>query len=109
MPVIKSAIKKMRQDNKRRQANRLRKERVKAVIKTARRQPTDKNIRTAISLIDRLTKSDLVHRNKAARLKSQVSRLLVKSGKGAQEGKASVTKKKSRSPKGKKAKKSNPS
>lgn len=78
MPVIKSAIKKMRQDIKRRQINRLRKERLKSLIKKSQKEPVEKNILAAISFVDKVAKTKIIHKKKAAHLKSQLAKLLVK-------------------------------
>lgn len=70
----------MRQDSKRQQANRFKKERLKRLLKKARKQPTEKNIRAAISLVDKVVKTGLTHKNKAARLKSRLAKLLTQEG-----------------------------
>lgn len=79
MPVTKSASKKMRQDIKKRRVNQLKKENLKNLLKTARREPTGKNIKTAISFLDKAAKINLIHKNKASRLKSRLSKLKTKS------------------------------
>lgn len=75
MPVIRSAIKKLRKDRKRTKINLKRKENLKKLIKIAQKSPTDKNVRAAISALDRAAKVHLLHKNKAARLKSKLSKL----------------------------------
>lgn len=75
MPVTKSASKKLRQDKKRALANRNKKEELKKKIKVAQKSPTDKNVKAAISALDRAVKVHILHKNKAARLKSRLSKL----------------------------------
>lgn len=78
MPVIKSALKKMRQDAKRLQSNRLKKERLKKLIKIAQKEPAEKNVRLAISFVDKVAKVKLFHKKKASRIKSRLAKLLAK-------------------------------
>jgi small subunit ribosomal protein S20 len=72
MPVLKSAIKKLRQDRKRRVLNLNLKETVKAALKLAKKSKTPEAIKKAQSLLDRAAKKHLFHKNKAARLKSNL-------------------------------------
>lgn len=81
MPIIKSAIKKVRKDKKRTKMNKLRSEKVKKILKETRKNPTAEKINLAQSLIDKLAKVKVIHKNKAARLKSQIAKLLKKSAK----------------------------
>lgn len=80
MPVTKSAYKKMRQDKKRRIVNLKTLARLKGAITKARKKPTAENLKLAISIIDQAGKKRIIHKNKAARLKSR----LVKRGKDVQ-------------------------
>ena len=93
MPVIKSAIKKARQDIKRRQVNRLKKDHLKELVKTAKKQPTEKNVRQAISFADKMGGAKLIHKKRAAHLKSGLSKLLTKKGPKDQVKKRSVKRK----------------
>lgn len=79
MPVIKSAIKKERQDKKRTAANKVRLEIVKRLIKKAKTSKKSIDIKKAISLIDKMVKIGLYHKNKASRLKSKLGKLISKS------------------------------
>ncbi len=99
MPITKSAIKRVRQQKKRRARNLLIKKAVKAKIKAL-----DKNIQAkksveakkalieAISEIDRAQKRGILHKNTAARRKSQISLMYNKISKEAY-GKGKSTKK----------------
>lgn len=70
MPVIQSAKKKQRQDKKRYQKNQRMRSRYKDMIKKAKKKRTKKTIQTAYSAIDKAAKRHVIHKNKAARLKS---------------------------------------
>lgn len=76
MPLIKSAIKKMRKDKERTLRNAKRENAMKKVVKTARRAPNAKNLTAAFSALDKAAKVNLIHKNKASRLKSRLSKLL---------------------------------
>lgn len=72
MPILKSAIKKNRQDKKRHLINRNFKESVKKAIKIARKDKKPELIKKAQGLLDHATKNHLFHKNKVAHLKSQL-------------------------------------
>ena len=74
MPVIKSAEKQLRQDKHRTVRNdRIRKS-YKTAVKEAREKKTKKSVAHAYSVIDKAAKRNVIHANKAARLKNQVAR-----------------------------------
>ncbi|MBI2613847.1 MAG: 30S ribosomal protein S20 [Candidatus Levybacteria bacterium] len=81
MPVIRSAKKKLRVDKKREAANKKIKAFVNLVVKKAQRKPTPASIQAAFRAIDKAVKKDIFHKNKAARLKSRLSKLLPKTPK----------------------------
>ena len=76
MPIIKSAIKKLRQDKKRTKINRVKKDSLKDAIKKALKTKKEVDVKGAISAIDKAAKKHLIHKNKAARLKSRVAKLI---------------------------------
>lgn len=78
MPIIKSAIKKLRKDKKRTVINRRKENVLRDTLKKARKTPNAKNIQEAESIIDKAAKNHLIHKNKAARLKSKLAKLLIK-------------------------------
>lgn len=78
MPITKSALKALRQDRRRAASNRPIRSRVKSALDQVQTVKTESNLSAAFSAIDRALKKHLIHRNKAARLKSKASRLLVK-------------------------------
>ncbi len=75
MPVIKSAIKKLRQDRKKEKQNDQIRELLKSAIRAAKKAKTGKSVTTAISKVDKAAKLNIIHENKAARLKSSLSKL----------------------------------
>ena len=74
MPIIKSAIKKVRKDKVRTSRNKIREMALKSAVKKARVSKTAKNLQAAFSALDKAAKVHLIHPNKAARLKSRLSK-----------------------------------
>lgn len=74
MPIIKSAIKKMRKDRVRTARNKKREIALKALIKKARLENSAANLKAVFSALDKAAKVYLIHPNKAARLKSRLSK-----------------------------------
>ena len=74
MPIIKSAIKKVRKDKIRTARNKKRKLALKALIKKVRVTKSAKDIQAAFSALDKAAKVNLIHKNKASRLKSRLSK-----------------------------------
>ena len=93
MPVIKSSKKKLRADKKREKNNNKWRDLLKKVLKTARKTHTRENISKATKIIDKLAKKNLIHKNKAARLKSGLSKFI----KGAAKPTAKPAKSKGKS------------
>lgn len=76
MPVTTSARKALR-NSARKQTNNTRvKSQMKTAVKTFTESPTVDTLKEAYRRIDRAVKNNLLHRNKAARHKSQLSRKL---------------------------------
>ncbi len=76
MPIIKSAKKKLRQDKKRTKQNQLVKRSVKETVLAYKRKPTLSSLAKLFSKLDTAVKKNIFHANKAARLKSRLSKLL---------------------------------
>jgi small subunit ribosomal protein S20 len=76
MPITKSAVKKMRQDKKREAHNKKIKSHLRELVKKARLSPTESSVKKAISALDRAKKVGIYHRNKVARLKSRIAKLV---------------------------------
>lgn len=77
MPVIKSAAKKLRQSAKHQLHNRGAKAHVKEVLDAFRKKPTPTGLVKAMSVLDKAAKTNTIHKNKASRLKSRLTKLLV--------------------------------
>lgn len=81
MPIIKSAQKKLRQDKGRTARNEVVKKAYRTAIKAVKKLSESakkvgpESVSTAYKKIDKATKKHLLHPNKAARLKSRVSKL----------------------------------
>lgn len=73
MPLIKSAIKKVRKDKVRTARNRKREQGLKSLIKKSRISKSSKDLQAVFSALDKAAKVKLIHPNKAARLKSRLS------------------------------------
>lgn len=80
MPNIKSAKKKMRQDVKKTSMNKKYSKKLDDVLinirKTGKGSKNKDLIKKAYSAVDKAAKKNIVHKNKAARLKSRISRLI---------------------------------
>jgi len=100
MPVIKSAKKKLRQDKKREKVNNLLRKAFGDAVKEAQKNRTAEKIRKAVKLVDKAAKKNLIHRNKAARIKSRLSKLAKSSSVKAKA--AAIPAKKAKKPKSKK-------
>lgn len=82
MANTKSAIKRMKQSEKRRQRNRATRSNLRSTVKTARTAVAGKSaeakdaVRQAIRTLDRAVTQGVMHRNTAARKKSALARQL---------------------------------
>ena len=76
MPITLSAQKKMRQDKKRRLVNTKALEKFKKALSKTRKNLTEKNLTEATRELDLAVKKNLIHKNKAARLKSRLAKKL---------------------------------
>ena len=75
MPVIKTTKRALRASKQKQTVNKLIINRLGAAIRMANREKTRAKILAAISLADRAAKKRVIHKNKAARIKSQLSKL----------------------------------
>ena len=78
MPITKSARKKLRVDQRRRQVNLPIISRVKTALKKAKISPSLKTVAIAYSAIDRAKKKKIIKTNKASRLKSRLIKAIGK-------------------------------
>lgn len=78
MPQHKSAIKRLRQNKKRRDHNRSRRSKMRTLIKkvlsTSEKELAEKHLKEAVSFIDRVATKRIIHPKTAARKKSQLTR-----------------------------------
>lgn len=81
----KSAKKALRQSKKREVRNKKIRKALKEAIKVFRKNPIKKDLSKLYSLIDTAAKKRVIHKNKAARLKSRLAKLLNKKERGSQE------------------------
>lgn len=76
MPNIASAKKNMRKSRAATVRNRAQRSALRTALKRARApESTEADRQTAVSLLDRSARKGLIHRNAAARLKSQLARV----------------------------------
>lgn len=78
MPVSKSAKKALRRDRRRGKINLKIRHQVKMAIKAVHKSPTKKTLTQAFGWLDKAAKKNIFHKNKAARLKSRLRKLLKK-------------------------------
>ena len=76
----KSALKRIRSNYKKRLRNRFQHKTVRNAIRrlkeTTNKKEAKKNFPLVISMIDKLSKKNIIHRNKAANLKSKLTKLV---------------------------------
>jgi small subunit ribosomal protein S20 len=78
MPVIPNAIRKLRADKKRGVVNLRIKRALRLTISAMRKKPSEKKLVDVFSKLDKAVKGEVIHKNKAARLKSRLSALVGK-------------------------------
>jgi len=78
MPIIKQAKKKLRRDRKVATTNATKRKTLRTAVKTYRAKSTKATLTKTASVIDKAAKFRVIHKNKAARLKSRLSKLLKK-------------------------------
>ena len=76
MPITKSAQKALRQTKRRTQRNKTWKENLKSAIKKAGKDKSKEAVSYAFKVVDKAAKAGIIHKNKAARIKSKLSKQL---------------------------------
>ena len=76
MPLLKHAIKKMRQDIRKRKVNKNFSVELKSITKKASEDPSPEAVSKAYSTIDKAVKKNIIHKNTAARKKASLARKL---------------------------------
>lgn len=79
MPILKSARKKLKADRRRSRENLKVKLGYKQAVKIARAKPSAAALSKAFRALDRAAKTKVIHKNKAARLKSRLAKRYTKS------------------------------
>ncbi|MEK7591972.1 MAG: 30S ribosomal protein S20 [Patescibacteria group bacterium] len=78
MPITRQANKKLRHDKKRTKQTMAIRTHVRNLVKDLRKSPAKKALNAVFQALDKATKTHIIHKNKAARLKSRLSKLLKK-------------------------------
>ncbi len=78
MPVTKQAIKKVRQDKRKALINLKVKQAYKKAIRDFVKKPTEAGLKAVFGAVDKAAKVNVIHKNKASRLKSRLSKKLPK-------------------------------
>ena len=76
MPLLANAKKALRAAKKKTTINRRIKSLVKSSMDSVKKTPTKEALATAFSKVDKAVKKHVLHKNKAARVKSQVAKLV---------------------------------
>ena len=75
MPVTKTAKRALRSADQKALVNKLIRVKLGAAIRIAKKDKDQKAVRTAASLADRAVKKQVIHKNKAARIKAALAKL----------------------------------
>lgn len=78
MPITRQASKKLRHDKKRTKQTMAIRTHVRNLIKDLRKTPAKKSLNAVFQALDKAAKIHIIHKNKAARLKSRLSKLIKK-------------------------------
>lgn len=76
MPLLKHAKKKLRQDKVRTIRNKKLKDSFKKLVKSARTEKTAEALSKAFSSVDKAVKHKIMHKNKAARMKAALTKVI---------------------------------
>ena len=76
MPVTKTAKRALRGSKRKESINKLIMSKLEFAVRQAAKSKTVAKILNAVSLTDRAAKKKVIHKNKAARMKSQLSKLM---------------------------------
>lgn len=81
MPVTVTAKRALRSSKRKQIVNKRRSARMDVALRKAKNNPTKETVKEATSLVDRAAKEKIIHKNKAARIKSRLSQLTKKKSK----------------------------
>lgn len=96
MPVTKTAKRALRGSKNKEYINKLIMNKLGFALRTAKKSKATKDILTATALSDRAAKKKVIHKNKAARIKSQLSKLFVSTPKTKVSAKEKASKSKAK-------------
>lgn len=77
MPIIKSAKKKLRQDIKRKKENQKIKNLLKGSIKKVEKVKSKKAFQKLQEMADKAVKKNIIHKNRASRIKARIAKRLI--------------------------------
>jgi small subunit ribosomal protein S20 len=80
MPVTKTAKRALRSSKRKTGVNMVMISKLEIALRIAKKSKKSTDINKAISLADRAKKNNIIHKNKAARIKSSLSKLVSKTG-----------------------------
>jgi len=75
MPILKNAKKAQRQTKKRTMANKIKKESLRTKIADFKKSKGKSSLENISSLIDKMVKKGIIHKNKAGRIKSNLAKI----------------------------------
>lgn len=75
MPVTKTAKRALRVSKRKEKINSLLRSKLEAMIRLAQKSKSNKDVALAVSLADKAAKKKYIHKNKASRIKSQLSQI----------------------------------
>jgi small subunit ribosomal protein S20 len=78
MPILKNAIKALKVSQKKTIINGQLKSKLKTAVDDMKKSPTAEKLSAAFSALDRGVKKNILQKNKAARIKASLSKLLKK-------------------------------
>lgn len=76
MPILKNAQKALRVSKRKTVVNQVAKSKMKTVLDAFKKSPNSEELSKVFSAVDRSVKKNLLHKNKAARVKSQLTKLV---------------------------------
>lgn len=76
MPITKTAKRALRSSKRKQDVNKAFMTRFEVAIREAKKNKTEDAIKKASSLADRAAKKHIIHKNKASRIKSRLSKLI---------------------------------
>lgn len=81
MPILKNAIKALKSQKKKNIFNNLVRAKMRGELKKFATKPTGDDLSQVYSIVDKAAKKKIIHKNKAARIKSKMQKLASKSKK----------------------------